>query len=493
MNSTHKVSLPTAWLPGLALLIAFCSDDVRAAGPEQSPQPNIVVVYIDDLGWSDLPAYGNRFTETPTIDALAREGMRFSAAYAPAPVCSSSRAALQTGQYPARIGLTNFIPGHLRPYEILQEPPNTPMHLLDEDVTVAEALQGAGYRTGYFGKWHLSFRDPGQMPDRHGYDDVVVSSQGTHFVHDRMFSVGDPNAEEGDYLTNVLTNESIRFIEENKGGPFFLFLSHYAVHIPLQAEPEYLEKYRAKAAPDGDGVYNPAYAAMIEQVDVSLNRILDALDEFDLTDNTVVVFTSDNGGLSERYDRADGVVVTSNAPLRNEKGSLYEGGIRVPLIVRWPGVVAPNSESATPVVGVDFYPTFLGIAGAAPRTGQVMDGVDLRPILAGETSTIDRSIFFHYPHYHHSRPSAAVIAGPHKLIEFYDSGEIELYDLSRDIGETTDLASTEPALAAELAERLQDWRESINAPMPSPNPGFDPARRHEWGVHPLFKAMRPSL
>lgn len=448
--------------------------------------PNIVVVFIDDLGWADLPVYGNRFHETPTIDALASDGMLLSAAYASAPVCSPSRAAMQTGQYPARLGLTNFIPGHLRPWEILAEPSNTPMHLPRQLVTVAESLQNAGYRTGYFGKWHLSFRDREQMPDRHGYDDVVVSGHGGHFVQPDTFTVGNPDVEEGDYLANVLTNESIRFIEENKDGPFFLFLSHYAVHIPLHAEEELISKYERKRLPDAEGVYNPRYAAMIEHVDESLRRILESIDDLGLTNRTIIVFTSDNGGLSERFDKADGVVVTTNLPLRNEKGSLYEGGIRVPMIIRWPGVVPPGSRSAVPVSTVDFYPTFLGMAGAS-LPDQPLDGVDLRPVLSGEENRLDRPIFFHYPHYHHSRPAGAIVQGTSKLIEFYDSGEIELYDLSDDIGESRNLALQQPAEAARLADALRDWRNDVGAEMPTLNQEFDASRRLEWGLHPLLR------
>ncbi len=474
---------PIALVP----VLVSAQDDTNVAVDD--PPPNIVVVYIDDLGWADLPAYGNRFHETPTIDALAGEGMLFSAAYASAPVCSPSRAAMQTGQYPARLGLTNFIPGHLRPWEILAEPPNTPMHLPGRLVTVAESLRDAGYRTGYFGKWHLSFRDREQMPDRHGYDDAVVSRHGGHFVQPDTFTVGNPDAEEGDYLADVLTNESIRFIEENKERSFFLFLSHYAVHIPLHADEKLINKYERKPVPDVEGVYNPRYAAMIEHVDDSLRRILDSIDELGLTDSTMIVFTSDNGGLSERFDKADGVVVTTNVPLRNEKGSLYEGGIRVPMIVRWPGVVPPNSRSAVPVSTVDFYPTFLGVAGAS-LPDQPLDGIDLRPVLSGEENSVDRPIFFHYPHYHHSRPAGAIVQGTSKLIEFYDSGEIELYDLSKDIAESRNLAVERPAEAAALAETLRVWRDDVGAEMPTLNPEFDAERRLEWGLHPLLRPAR---
>lgn len=490
MQRTHRRFRLAAVTLATGFLIA-CSPGSAGArdvsgSPDGNAPPNIVVVYIDDLGWADLPAYGNRFHETPTIDALANEGMLFSAAYASAPVCSPSRAAMQTGQYPARLGLTNFIPGHLRPWEILVEPSNTPMHLPRQLVTIAESLRDAGYRTGYFGKWHLSFRDREQMPDRHGYDDVVVSGHGGHFVQPGTFTAGNPDAEEGDYLADVLTNESVRFIEESRARPFFLFLSHYAVHIPLHADEELIAKYERKPAPDSEGVYNPRYAAMIEHVDESLRRILDTLDRLGLTDNTAIVFTSDNGGLSERFDKADGVVVTTNSPLRNEKGSLYEGGIRVPMIVRWPGVVPPNSRSAVPVSTVDFYPTFLGMAGVSPPD-QPMDGMDLRPILSGDETRLDRAIYFHYPHYHHSRPAGAVVQGSSKLIEFYDSGEIELYDLSADIGESRNLASERAAEAVRLAEDLRSWRQDVNAEMPALNHDFDADRRLEWGLHPLLR------
>ena len=439
-------------------------------------KPNFVFILIDDLGWSDLGCYGNPFHETPNIDLLARQGMRFTDAYAACPVCSPTRASILAGQYPARVGITDFIPGHWRPYEKLTVPINRQQHLPLESVTLAEALKPAGYVSGAFGKWHLG----GGMfyPDRQGFDAMLVTS-GRHFGFRATPKI---EIEKEAYLAEVLTEHAEKFMEANKDRPFFLYLSHFAVHIPLEARPELVEKYRNKPKPT-TGVGNPIYAAMIEHVDQSVGRILKKIGELNLADRTVVVFFSDNGGLRQRFD-GKGVVVTTNSPLRDEKGSLYEGGIREPLIVRWPGVVKPGSACDVPVSSVDFYPTFLEIVNAAGDPGHVLDGESLVPLLK-QTGKLQRdTLFWHYPHYHHSTPAGAFRQGDWKLIEFYEDNRLELYNLRTDIGERNNVAARISRKARELEQKLAAWRRSVNAEMPTPNPDFDPARRFEWGRHP---------
>ena len=454
----------------------------RPAWAQAERPPNLVFILVDDLGWADLPVYGNTFHETPNIDRLAAQGVRFTDAYAAAPVCSPTRASIQSGQYPARVGITDFIPGHWRPYEKVTVPTNRHQHLPLDITTMGEALQEAGYATGYFGKWHLGGVQAGLGPEDQGYDEAVVYQGWGHFeLGDKL--VPPQDVEPDDYLTDVLTDKSVAFVEAHQDAPFFVTLAHFAVHIPLEAQDSLIAKYEAKPKPDvGPG--NPIYAAMIEHVDESVGRVLDALDSLDLAENTVVVFYSDNGGLVERFDKADGVVVSTNAPLRDEKGSLYEGGIREPLIVRWPGTVEPGQTSEALMTSPDLFPTFAEIAGASLPEDQTIDGISLVPVLEGEAPDTSRAIYWHYPHYHHSAPAGAIREGDYKLIAFYDDGRLELYNLAEDAGETNNLADVMPEKAQALQAKLAQWRADVGAEMPMSNPDFDVARRGEWGTHP---------
>jgi arylsulfatase A len=446
-------------------------------GPNASAQtrPNFLFVLVDDLGWADLGCYGNTYHETPHIDRLASQGMRFTNAYAACPVCSPTRASLMSGQYPPRVGITDFIPGHWRPYEKLRVPINRTQWLPADVVTVADALGGAGYACGLYGKWHLGDSVP---PERQGFDDAVSTGGGHFGSHSRP----DQGFTKDDYLTEELTALGISFMEAQREQPFFLVVSHYAVHIPLEARQNLILKYANKAE-QTEEVCNPVYAAMIEHVDQSVGQLTEALDRLGLAENTVVVVYSDNGGLYRMYT-GKGPIVTSNAPLRGEKGTLYEGGIREPLIVRWPGHIAPASVSDAVVTTPDFYPTFLEIAGAARPADHPLDGLSLVPVLTAANALEREAIYWHYPHYHHSSPAGAVRDGDWKLIEFYDDGRLELYDLREDIGESTNLAERMPDKAASLRANLAAWRDTVGAEMPVPNPEYDPARAHEWGKHP---------
>ena len=438
---------------------------VSPAAATAAERPNIVFFLIDDMGWPDLASYGHRFHETPVIDRLAREGMRFTDFYAATPVCSSTRSTIQSGQYSARTAITDFIPGHWRPFERLIVPPIE--HDLQTGIrTPAHLLGAAGYATGYFGKWHL-----GKDPHAWGY-------QTTEQQLGQEFQEWRPTRGAGPKRIDLLTDAAIWFIEQNQQQSFFLTVSHHAVHIPLEARKGRIEKYENKPKPQS-GVNHPVYAAMIEDLDASVGRILDRLEALGLSENTVVVFTSDNGGLRQIYTGA-GEIVSTNAPLRGEKGTLYEGGIRVPLIVRWPGVVQPGSLCDEPSTTADLLPTFCDIAGVE-LPEQPIDGISLVPVLRNASATLDRdAIYFHYPHYHHSRPAGALRAGAWKLIEFFGTGELELYNLDNDPGEENNLADARPEVAEKLQAQLTDWRDRVGARMPTANPDYDPQRAAQW-------------
>jgi uncharacterized sulfatase len=459
------------------LLLAAMATATRAAEEEGAcmgadVKANIVFVLIDDMGWPDVVCYGHKFHETPHIDRLCAQGMKFTDFYAATPVCSSTRSTIQSGQYSARTGITDFIPGHWRPFEKLIVPPIE--NVLPAALkTPGDALGAAGCATGYFGKWHLG-PEPAQGPETRGYQ-VTARSLGADFRAWRKTNQPGPKQ------IDLLTDQTLWFIEQNRKKPFFVTLSHYAVHIRLEARAESIEKYRNKPKPD-TGVNNPVYAAMVEDLDRSLGRILTRLDELELSDRTMVVFTSDNGGLRKIYTGI-GELVSTNAPLRDEKGTLYEGGIRVPMIVRFPGVVDPGTVCREPTTTADLLPTFCEVTGAK-IPDQPIDGKSLMPLLLDPQRTLARdAIYFHYPHYHHSRPAGAIRAGDWKLIEYFDGAPLELYNLAQDIGETANLAEAMPDRAARLQKMLAEWRTSAGARMPTPNPKYDPGRAAEWWNH----------
>lgn len=466
-----------------ALLLSTLStrlDAVRAAG--RSGQPNIIFIFIDDLGWKDVGCYGNEFVETPRIDQLAAEGLRFTDFYAAGAVCSPTRCAVQSGQNQARIGITAHIPGHWRPFERVITPLTT-MALPLDTVTVAESLKASGYSTGYVGKWHLG-NGPEFQPDQQGYDFSAVVG-GLHLPRlVRVAGRPDLKPKPGQFRTDFEADLCVDFIRRQKDKPFFLMLSPFAVHIPLAARSDLVAKYQKKAAERKVELPSPIYAAMIEQVDDMVGRIVDAVEEAGLAENTAIVFTSDNGGLYRRYDyrAAADDDVASQAPLKGEKGALHEGGVRVPLIVRYPPMTKPGSVCSEPAISYDFYPTFVDLAGGALPFNQTIDGLSLTSLFTAPDHRLDRdALHWHYPHYHHDRPASSIRERGWKLIEYLDgTGDIELYHLAQDISESRNLAEERRGRVADLKGKLAAWRREVIARMPIPNPNYDPERAHEW-------------
>ena len=448
--------------------------------------PNVVFILADDLGWTDLSSFGSELYQTPNIDRLAREGMRFERAYAACTVCSPTRAAILTGRYPAALHVTDWIAGHQRPFAKLKIP-DWKMELDPREPNLARTLHDAGYVTAHMGKWHLG-EEP-TWPEHQGFDFNVggwsIGQPNRSANSNGYFSpYGNPRLSDGpvgEFLDDRLASEACAFIEKNHDRPFFLNFWPYLVHTPLQAEPERVQRYAA-AAKQGKHQRNPTYAAMVQRLDEEVGKVMATLDRLGLRENTIIVFTSDNGGLLGNDGRNDRPPrVTSNFPLRTGKGDVYEGGIRVPLVVRFPGVVAAGTTSSTPVISIDFFPTLLELTGC--RTTEAVsrsrDGSSFASVLRGERKNWSReALYWHYPHYHTegAAPYGAVLKGPWKLIEFYEDAHTELYNLDRDIGEQHDLSAQEPGKRNELLADLRAWRTKVGAQMPGPNPRYDPAK-----------------
>ncbi len=436
-------------------------------------RPNILFIFADDFGWSQLGCYGSTFYETPNIDRLARQGMKFNDAYAACPVCSPTRASIMTGRYPARLHLTDFIAGGNYPNEKYTQP-EWQKYLPLEEVTIAEVLKTAGYATASFGKWHLSItkKPPGSLPynpDKQGFDES--------FVTYKPSSETDPESDA--HNVEAITDKSLDFLDRHKDHPFFLYVTHNTIHAPVLGKMKLVEKYKNKPGSDRPE-NNPVLGAMIEELDDSVGRLLKKLEDLKLSDKTIVVFFGDNGGLERD---------AKQTPLRSGKANLYEGGIREPLIVRWPGVVKPSSTCSEPVISVDFFPTFVEILGLKNRITNTIDGVSLLPLLTQTSPLSPRAIYWHYPHYHSSSigPCGAVRAGNYKLIEWYDEticgpgNELELYNLKEDIGERNNLAGEMPDKTRELKKMLTAWRSHVNAQMLTPNPNYDPNKAKKSG------------
>lgn len=468
---------------------------VSLACAKPKDQPNVVFILADDLGWADLPVYGNTFNEAPHLTELAGQGMTFTNAYATCPVCSPTRASIQSGQYPARVGIIDFIPGHYRPFEEVIVPTNKTRYLPHEIETIGEVMNKAGYKTGYFGKWHLGFTEE-YSPAHQGYDEAHFY-KGGGFYNPEFIPAISPKPE--GRLSEILTDLSVNFIEENKDGPFFLFLAHFDVHVQLEADKELIDKYLKKERKD-QYPGNAVYAAMVEHLDNSVGTVLDKLSSLGLEDNTIVIFYSDNGGLVTRFDGIPLIgknsieaykdsplkyIATSNAPLRAEKGTVYEGGIREPLIIRWPSKIKAATISEATVSSVDFFPTLLELIGAEKPKDQVLDGISLLPALLEDAYDPERPIYWHYPVYHHASPAGAIRKGDWKLIEDQVSGDFSLYNLRADISESSDLSKLYPAKKDELIQLLKAWQKDVGAEFPVENPNFDIHKRTQWGRRPI--------
>jgi arylsulfatase A len=467
----------------IGLALAALTAGVASAAPAQGPAPdttrwNIVFILADDLGWNQTGYGWNQagypgagFYETPNIDRIAAQGMVFTDAYAAASICSPTRAALMTGKYPARLHITDYIPGAPFPYARVSTPRMERMLPLSE-TTIAELLKSGGYATGHFGKWHLNVDynyAPGRPgdPASQGFDDVLANEKPEE----------DADPSKDPHHVEEITQRSLAFLDRHAREPFFLYVAHHVVHRPLHAMPDKVAKYQAKAG--GSGVmpeHNPIMGAMIETMDEGIGRILAKLDALGIADRTVVIFTSDNGGLEMLQDQE---------PLRGGKAMLWEGGIRVPLAVRWPGVIKPGTTSKAPVITRDWFPTLAELGRVEPTTA-TLDGQSLVPLFRGTGAPKRDALYWHYPHYHHLgfKPSGAIREGKYKLIEWYEEsltgGEqpVSLYDLSADLGERVNLADRMPEKAAQLRAKLAAWRRGVGAQEMAVNPNYDREKAH---------------
>jgi len=471
-------------LAALALLLPHTT----AESAEPTRGPNVVLIVADDLGWRDLGCYGSTYHRTPHLDRMAKDGARFTQFYAACPVCSPTRASLLTGRYPQRMNVTDWLPGRTdNPNQKLKRPV-IEQHLRLEERTLAEAFKSAGYATGLIGKWHLG--GEGFGPKEQGFD---VNVGGDHTGTARSYFAPFKNklgaipgleaAPDGEYLTDRLAAEAEKFIEGHRTKPFFLYLPHYAPHTPLVAKKAVHEKY--PGPPMHGKQSHPTYAAMVESLDEAVGRVLKKLDDLKLSENTIVIFTSDNGGLATLEGMP--FAPTINAPLREGKGYLYEGGVRVPFILKWPGQVKPATIAA---VGssIDVFPTLLDLSEARPerKSGEPeLDGVSLKPALnGGMLKRKDDALYWHYPHYANqgSKPGGAIRVGDVKLIEYYETGRRELFDIRTDPGENRNLINENKGLADNLAARLDAWRKSVGAKMPTPNPDYKPNPPNKDGI-----------
>ncbi len=436
------------------IIKTFVSWNLRNSITEEKQKNNIIFVLVDDMGWKDLGCYGSDFYETPAIDALANKGVRFTQAYAAHSVCSPTRASILTGCYPARVGVTSFIPGIVRPYSKLNPPKDWTRFLKMSETTYAEVFRDNGYKTFHAGKWHV-----GELgPEYHGFESVVENDYNT-------INLEDPK--------NVFhyTNAAIDFIEKNKENPFIAVISHITVHVPLEARPEHVSKYLSKN-PGASGQNNEIMGGMIEYLDNSIAHLLDRLERMGIMDRTYIIFFSDNGGLTH----ADGRTATSNSPLRSGKSQFYEGGIRVPFFIAGPGLRG-GTVVDTPVISMDIFPTMLELAGLDILPQVHKDGRSLVSLLTGEKTSLDRKNFFwHYPHYQTMPPHGAVRSGDWKLVENYETGRIELFNLANDLAEAHDLSALYPQVTGEMKDLFNKHLEDIKAPMPTLNYKYNPAK-----------------
>ena len=461
----------------------FCLISVSAAKASSvytnsGEKPNIVIFFIDDLGWTDLGCYGSDYYQTPAIDKLADQGVKFTNAYSACTVCSPSRAALMTGKYPARTHITDWIKGHNYPWAKLRVPDWT-MCLPLEEETIAETLKKDGYATWHIGKWHLGDEEE-YWPENQGFDINIAGNYKGMPIKKKAENCGGyfspyclpriADGPKGEYLTDRLTEEAVNLIEQHHSKPFFLHLSHYAVHTPIQGKKEKVEKYKL-SRDTANNHQHAAYAAMVESVDESVEKVLRALKKNGILDNTLIFFASDNGAL-KRF--------SSNAPLREGKGWAYEGGIRTPLIVYWKGKIEGGKVVDEPVITMDISSTILDVIGH--KQPDDIDGISLMPLIM-KNKYPKRALYWHYPHYHAGKPHAIVRDGDWKLIHFFESNHYELYNLKSDIGEQKNLFNKYPQEAEKLKKKLHSWQKTIGAQFMEANPDYDPLKERKMGKY----------
>ena len=457
---------------------------IKCAFAVQSP--NLILINVDDLGWKDLGCYGSDVYETPNIDKLARNGLKFTNAYSACAVCSPTRAAIMTGRYPARLGVTDWIRARFQGGKIPKDKknpsrwvgsknkkvlcPQNALWMELEEVTIAEKLKEDGYATCHIGKWHLGADD--WYPEKQGFDENYGGcdygqppSYFDPFKNKRLDGIyGLPGKKQGQYLTDRECDEAVMFIKKNRQKKFFLNFANYAVHTPIQAKPSLLDKYKTKIQSLDTKQKNAAYATMVESVDQAVGRIITILKEEGIFDRTLIIFTSDNGGL---------LGVTNNAPLRSGKGFPYEGGIRVPLIIFWPDFINGGKVIDTPVSSIDFFPTLCSAAGIKNSTDEVVDGLNLLPLIKGENNIKRQSLFWHFPHYRGKiNPYSIIRNGDWKLIKRYDGKPFELFNLKNDLSEKNDLSQDMPEKVKELNEEIMIWLLKTNAKVPRANPDY---------------------
>lgn len=459
------------------IFLSSCFVGVSAKVPTTSP--NILFIFVDDMGWADLGTFGSDLYETPHIDQLATSGKKYTQAYTAAPICSPTRASVVTGQHPARLTITDWIPGHSYPHEKLQVPNWNNKGLEASDITIGELLQQQGYKTAWLGKWHLRGWPEEQAKTLD--DDPKVSETAKYHGFDyalqdwNLNSDKRPNDPKG---VDELTNDAIEFIEKHKQQPWFLTISHYSVHGPVRYNPDVEKRYRAKLNKGKFKQTNAQYAAMVDALDKSVGKVTKYLKDNNLVENTLVVFYSDNGGQNKKGKKGP----TNNWPLRDGKGSLYEGGVRVPFIASWPGKITAGSVSEDLVTSNDILPTFAKVAGVKEeKIPEEVDGIDLSASLFDNQSPARQSLYWHYPHYHNlGKPAGAIRDGNYKLIEFFQTGKVELYDLNADLGEQTNIAKQQPKVTAKLLAKLTAWRDKVDAQMMTENPNYNQKKaRHK--------------
>lgn len=464
---------------------------------DTSKKPNIVFLLLDDFGWTDAVCYGSSFYETPNIDRLCAEGMRFTDAYAACPICSPTRGSILSGKYTVRTGLTDrtVLPEHYDKAKLI--PASTVDGLPLDEFILPQAMKAGGYTTYFAGKWHVGgylgrAGETEYMPQNRGFEIAPLAFAGTRYFYPYGFVAPQWLGSKAErYFTDRLTDEPLKFLDEHgrKDKPFLLYLAFQQVHGPYAAKPGLINKYKIKAdkqkkadplyVPEGWSAArqqqgDPTMAGMIETLDKNIGRVLDKIKELGIEDNTVVMLHSDNGGVGVFFPARKYHAPTSNLPLRGGKAWLYEGGIRIPTIVKWPGVTKPGSVCNVPIISMDFYPTMLDVAGLPLRPKQHVDGLSIKPLLKGGKSLDREALYWHYPHYDKlgDAPCGAIRVGDYKLLEFFEDMHVELYNLKEDIGERNNLAQKMPGKAAELLKMLRDWRKSMGAKMPKPNPDY---------------------